>query len=74
MSQATTQSFTSSGKVFHALKVLGQLQEKREEEFVIIPTNSIHDESDVENDSSSPFYDRFYANGGSFYCPVCLVS
>ena len=30
-----------------------------------LPTDAIHDESDVENDSLSPIFDRFYANGGS---------
>ncbi len=26
--------------------------------------DAIHEESDVENDSASPIFDRFYANGG----------
>ncbi len=65
MSHETTLSFTLSGKVFYAFKVSGQLYEMREEDLADIPTNSIHDESDVENDSSSPLYNSFYANGGS---------
>ncbi len=65
MSLETTLTSTLSGIVSYALKVLGQLQEKREEELAITPTNSIHGESDVENDSSLSLYNRFYANGGS---------
>lgn len=30
-----------------------------------LSTDAIHDESDVENDSQSPIFDRFYTNGGS---------
>jgi hypothetical protein len=65
MSKQTASSSTSSAKVSHALKVLAQLREKREEEMAGLPTDAIHDESDVENDSLSPIFDRFYANGGS---------
>lgn len=65
MSKQTASSSTSSAKVNHALKVLAQLREKREEEMAGLPTDAIHDESDVENDSLSPIFDRFYANGGS---------
>ncbi len=65
MPQETTLSITSSEKVTHTLKELNQLQEKREDELAGKLTNSIHDESDVDNDSSCPIYDRFYENGGS---------
>ncbi len=57
MSKKTAQSSashtTTSAKISHALKELWQLQEMREEELAGIPTDAIHDESDVENDSSS---------------------
>ncbi len=65
MSQETTLSSTSSAKVSHALKLLSQLQEKRKEEHAGLPTDAMHNESDVEIDSSSPILDIFYANGGS---------
>ncbi len=66
MSQETTQSSTSSAaKVTHALKVLGDIQEKRDEEIAKYPSEAIHEESDIESDSKSPLFDRFYANGGS---------
>ncbi len=64
MSQETTLSSTFYAKVSHALRVLSQLREKREEDLAGLPTDAIHNESDVENDSSSPILDRFYANGG----------
>lgn len=66
MSQETAQSSTSCAKVSDALKVLGQLCEKREEKQAGMPTDAIHEESDDddENGSSSPIFDRFYANGG----------
>ena len=54
MSQETTLLSTSSAKVSHALKLLSQLQEKREEELVGIPTDAVHDESDVENACQLP--------------------
>ncbi len=66
MSQETTQSSTSSAtKVTHALKVLADIQEKRDEEFAKYPSEAIHEESDMENSSASPLFDCFYANGGS---------
>ncbi len=66
MSQKTTESSTSSAaKVTHALKVLGDIQEKRDEEIAKYSSEAIHDESDIESDSKSPLFDRFYANGGS---------
>ncbi len=54
MSQETTLSSTSSAKVSHALKLLSQLQEKREEELVGIPTDAVLDESDVDNACQLP--------------------
>ena len=65
MSKQTASSSTSSAKVSHALTVLAQLCKKREEEIAGLSTDAIHDESDIENDSQSPIFDRFYANGGS---------
>lgn len=65
MSQATTLSSTYSAKVSSALKLSSQLQEKREDELVGLPTDAIQNESGLENESSSPIFDRFYANGGS---------
>lgn len=66
MSQETTQSSTSSAaKVTHALRVLGELQEKRDEEMAKFASEAIHEESDIESDSTSPLFDSFYANGGS---------
>ncbi len=38
MSQETTLSSTSSAKASHALRVLSQLKEKREEELAGLPT------------------------------------
>ncbi len=64
MSQETTHSFTYPAKVSQSLKILGQLHEKREDELAGIPIDAIHEESDEENDSSSPMFDRFYTNGG----------
>ncbi len=65
MSHVTTLLSTSSAKVSNALKVFSQLQEKREGELAGIPTEAIHNESDVENDSSYTNCDRFCAKGGS---------
>ncbi len=59
MSKQTTQSSTSFAKVSHALKMLSQLCEKREDELVGIPTHAINEESDVENDSESPMSNCF---------------
>ncbi len=58
MSQETTLSSTSSAKVSHSLKLLSQLQEKREEELAGLPIDVIHNESDVENDSFPPMLEK----------------
>ncbi len=64
MSTKTNQSSTSSTKVSNALKVLALIFEKREEELANVPSDAIHEESDIENDSCSPMFDHFYANRG----------
>ncbi len=66
MSQETTESSTSSAaKVTHVLKVLGDIQEKRDEEIAKYPSEAIREQSDIESDSKSPLFDHFYANEGS---------
>ncbi len=63
MSQVTLQSSTSSSaKVSHALKVLGEIQEKRDEEMTKMSIQAVCQDSDVENDSAAPSFDCFYAN------------
>ncbi len=62
ISLETSLSSTSSWKVSHYLKVLGQLQDKREGDLAGILTGSIPDESDVESVSSTLIYGRFYTN------------
>ncbi len=41
----------------HALKVLGEIQEKRDEEMANMPKEATHKESDLENDSAAPLFD-----------------
>ncbi len=66
MSQEITQSSTSSAaKVTHALKVLGEIQENRGEEMANTPKEAFHEESDLENNSAAPLFDRFYDIRGS---------
>ncbi len=56
---------TFSAKISQFLKILRKLHEKREDELAGIPTDAIHEESDEENESSTPIFDRFCTNGGS---------
>ncbi len=51
-------------KVSNTRKVLAQICERREEEHAGILADAIHEESDLENDSAAPIFDRFYANKG----------
>lgn len=39
----------------------------------MIPTDDIHKELDLENDSASPVFDRFYANGGLQMIEMCNI-
>ncbi len=64
MSTNTSQSSTSHAKISNALKVLAQIFEKREEERVNVPADDIHEESYIENDSTSSMFDCFHANEG----------
>ncbi len=66
MSKETMQSSTfSTAKVSHALKVLGEIQEKRDVEMSKTSAEAIHQDLDVVNDSAAPLFDCFYNNGGS---------
>ncbi len=64
ISTNTSQSSTYSTMVSNALKVLGQICKKREEELTNVPADAIHEESDIENYSASSMLDCFYANRG----------
>ncbi len=60
------QSSTSFMMTFHALKVLLELWEKREDELTGITTGAIYEKLDVDNNLVSLIFDHFHAHGGSY--------
>ncbi len=74
MPQETMQSSTSFMMIFHALKVLLELWEKREDELTGITTGAIYEKLDVDNNLVSLIFDHFHAHGGVYLLMEMSIS